>query len=336
MIPEKVTMISSKYFLSLALTTTQQLYWWGIAPAILAAQTKGHRKSAGRKLFTWGDNLSWELSDGGASPLRVPHQLLHPGGVKWTSISCGLGFTVGVSVEGDIYVWGRNDKGHMGVAGPNYLPRKALRYVPPRTVYVKSSNPSITIPRKLSFASASGSSEIRLTDGQKELFISFVGSLEPAVVSEVSSLLLQPPVYCLPAAYFFLLAGNLIRAAEILLHIPVEETDWLWSSSTTSEQKSLFDVVFELICKHPDFIAMQSESVSDLLCTYKYAVHISKSKKLYALACLLLIRKPEMLAELKSRTTLEILEKCLPDPSNQDSQTSQEPAEVCFYAFYAV
>ena len=39
---------------------------------------------------------------------------LVPGGLKFESISAGAGHTCGVTPDGSLYCWGRNDKGQLG------------------------------------------------------------------------------------------------------------------------------------------------------------------------------------------------------------------------------
>lgn len=155
--------------------------------------------------------------------------------------------------------------------------------------------------------------------------------MDSNTISDISSQLLKNPVYCLPAVYVHLLAGDLIHAIEFFVQIPSKEIEAIADNNNEQEGSELFafiDVIWDLICKHPNF-TVQSKAVSDLLSTFVVGDRIVKSKKLSALAPLLLISKPEVLSSLNSSETLEILEKWQPDPSLHGLQVSQNSVQVC-------
>lgn len=155
--------------------------------------------------------------------------------------------------------------------------------------------------------------------------------MDSETISNISSRLLRNPVYCLPAVYVHLLAGDLIHAIEFLVKIPSKEIEELADNNNEQEGSESFafiDVVWDLISKHPNF-TVQSKAISDLLSTFSVGDHVVKSKKLSALASLLLISKPEVLSSLKASETLEILEKWQPDPSFHGLRVSQNSVQVC-------
>lgn len=155
--------------------------------------------------------------------------------------------------------------------------------------------------------------------------------MDSNTISNISSELLRNPVYCLPAVYVHLLAGDLIHAVEFLVQIPSKEIEEIADNNNEQGGSELFafiDVVWDLMCKHPDF-TIQTKAVSDLLNTFAVGDRVAKSKKLSALAPLLLISKPEVLSSLNSSETLKILEKWQPDPSFHGLQVSQNSLQVC-------
>jgi alpha-tubulin suppressor-like RCC1 family protein len=63
--------------------------------------------------YCWGSNEHGQLGNGavgGSSPAPV----LVGGGIKFTRISAGSGFTCALAVDGSPYCWGRNDVGQLG------------------------------------------------------------------------------------------------------------------------------------------------------------------------------------------------------------------------------
>lgn len=175
---------------------------------------------------------------------------------------------------------------------------------------------------------------MRFDEGRKRLFIDFVKKLDSNTISDISSQLLRNPIYCLPAVYMHLLAGDLIHGTETLVHISSEETEAMSDNNNTSAEDSalcsLVDVVWDMICSHPDF-SVQSHALRDLLNNFPVGDRVFKSKKLCALAPLLLISKPEMLSGLSSVDTLKLLEKWEPDPAAHGLLVSQEAIQVPFF-----
>lgn len=182
----------------------------------------------------------------------------------------------------------------------------------------------------LSFKSFVQISEICLNELRKRSFIDFVKKMDFDVISNISYQLLKNPVYCLPAVYVHLLAGDLINAIECLVQIPPKAIEAITDNNNEQEGSELFeliDVVWDLLCKHPSFTA-QSKALSDLSSMYTIGDRIVKSKKLSALASLLLISKPGLITSLNSHF-LEILEKWQPDSFLQSLHVAQNSVQVC-------
>ncbi|VBB32718.1 unnamed protein product, partial [Acanthocheilonema viteae] len=288
-----------------------------------------------KNLYTWGKSLDMQLGHGNKKEQEEPHQLFEPADVAWDFVSCGYDFTTAVTSKGTVYVWGRNYKGHLGVES-SVSPSGSRKIVfktakgPSKTIEVAGDSPCIPRPTKFPSLVAFTLTEVCFDEVRKRSFIDFVKKMDSNTISNISSQLLRNPVYCLPAVYVHLLAGDLIHAIEFLVRIPSKEMEEMVDNNNEQEGSALFafiDVVWDLLCKHPNF-TVQSKAVSDLLNTFAVSDRVVKSKELSALAPLLLISKPEVLSSLNSFETLEILEKWQPDLSFHGLQVSQNSVQV--------
>ncbi|KAM3725707.1 X-linked retinitis pigmentosa GTPase regulator [Dirofilaria immitis] len=289
-----------------------------------------------KNLYTWGKSLDMQLGHGNKKEQEEPHQLFEPADVAWDFVSCGYDFTTAVTSTGTVYVWGRNYKGHLGVES-SVTPAVTRKIIfktakgPSRTIEVAGDNSCIPRPTKLPslIAFALTVSEIRFDEVKKLKLIDFVKKLDLNAISNISSQLLANPIYCLPSVYVHLLAGDLIHAIEFLAQIPQKEIKTIVDNNNELEESELFafiDVIWDLICKHPNF-TVQSKTLSDLLSTFAVGDRVIKNKKLCALVPLLFISKSEILASLDSSEILEILEKWQSDPSYHGLQLSQNSVQ---------
>jgi alpha-tubulin suppressor-like RCC1 family protein len=73
--------------------------------------------------YCWGDDSAGELGDGGANPqeFSATPQII-PGGMRWLSISAGVGFACGIQTDNSLWCWG--DLGFGGFGG--ILPTRVL------------------------------------------------------------------------------------------------------------------------------------------------------------------------------------------------------------------
>uniref|UniRef100_A0A8R1TTY3 RCC1-like domain-containing protein n=1 Tax=Onchocerca volvulus TaxID=6282 RepID=A0A8R1TTY3_ONCVO len=287
-----------------------------------------------KNLYTWGKSLDMQLGHGNKKEQEEPHQLFEPADVAWDFVSCGYDFTTAVTSRGTVYVWGRNYKGNLGVESgvSSSVSRKIVFKTakgPSRTIEVGGDSCCIARPTKFPSLVAFALTEVCFDEVRKYSLIDFVKKLDSCTISNISSQLLTNPVYCLPAVYMHLLAGDLIHAIEFLTQIPSKEIEAIADNNNELEGSELFafiDVIWDLICKHPNF-AVQSKALSDLLSTFAVGDRVVKSRKLSALVPLLLISKPEILSSLDSSEILEILEKWQPDPSIHGLQISQNSVQ---------
>lgn len=71
--------------------------------------------------FCWGGNTAGQLGIGAVSPTTCnsvpcsPTPAAVAGGLKFRSLSAGDAFTCGVTTSGELYCWGSNDSGQLGV-----------------------------------------------------------------------------------------------------------------------------------------------------------------------------------------------------------------------------
>jgi alpha-tubulin suppressor-like RCC1 family protein len=93
--------------------------------------------------YCWGNNKEGQLgattsqicSTGFASPLNTAPCSTTPvpvsGGLKFSSVSVGLDHVCGVTVEGNVYCWGRNDYGEIGIGVQDAAIRTPVRVIGP-------------------------------------------------------------------------------------------------------------------------------------------------------------------------------------------------------------
>ncbi|XP_005100274.1 uncharacterized protein LOC101858037 isoform X2 [Aplysia californica] len=103
-IPQPVMSIATKYFHSVAVTTTNKVYVWGCHPHNLrqVASSMRQGKAAGRYIPEQTSFLN---------PSLVDTTYVHG---KITKVCCGSLHTVLVAEDGGVYVWGRNLEGQLG------------------------------------------------------------------------------------------------------------------------------------------------------------------------------------------------------------------------------
>ncbi len=69
------------------------------------------------KMMAWGNDQWGQLGDGvSGSPSSTPQSVHMPSGVTFTSVAAGGEDTFGVASDGELWAWGRNTDGELGVA----------------------------------------------------------------------------------------------------------------------------------------------------------------------------------------------------------------------------
>eukprot|EP00742_Colponemidia_sp_Colp-10_P005454 GILJ01005829.1.p1 GENE.GILJ01005829.1~~GILJ01005829.1.p1 ORF type:complete len:443 (+),score=58.28 GILJ01005829.1:159-1331(+) len=89
------------------------------------------------QLFTWGRGEYGRLGHGNSSDGKTPEMVRffetvkHNGGpVKITQVACGGHFTIALTETGQVFSWGRNDFGQLGLGGQQVMDVYSLENVP--------------------------------------------------------------------------------------------------------------------------------------------------------------------------------------------------------------
>lgn len=68
------------------------------------------------RAFFWGCNNNGELGLGDVERRASPHVVPTPGGVMYSQLALGATHVVGVNRNGELFGWGRNSNGQLGLA----------------------------------------------------------------------------------------------------------------------------------------------------------------------------------------------------------------------------
>jgi alpha-tubulin suppressor-like RCC1 family protein len=69
-----------------------------------------------------------QLGRGTLTPETVPERIPALGGLNIIQIDCGKWHNVALTSEGDLYVWGWNKFGQLGLPCPDFEVNKAIKY----------------------------------------------------------------------------------------------------------------------------------------------------------------------------------------------------------------
>ncbi len=86
------------------------------------------------RLFAWGLNTSGQLGLGPNTPtlslVPTPTPVPSPAHARWSQVAAGSGFSLGLTTTGELFAWGNNESGQLGIG--RLLPRAdAPHQVPP-------------------------------------------------------------------------------------------------------------------------------------------------------------------------------------------------------------
>jgi alpha-tubulin suppressor-like RCC1 family protein len=88
--------------------------------AIAAGQSHGLAIANDGRLFAWGAGSYGQLGTGSTTNAFAPVQVGFPVGVtNWISICAGLYHSLAIGSEGELYAWGRNNSGQLGIGNTN-------------------------------------------------------------------------------------------------------------------------------------------------------------------------------------------------------------------------
>ena len=96
----------------------------GEVVAIAAGSSQSLALTVGGQLYAWGANLFGELGNGTTTGSDVPVPVTMPGGVTFIAIAAGGDHSLAVSATGQVYAWGANFYGQLGIGGtsPSNIP----------------------------------------------------------------------------------------------------------------------------------------------------------------------------------------------------------------------
>lgn len=66
-------------------------------------------------MYSWGSNGYGQLGDGTLTDRRTPFRLAAPTGTTWAGVAAGFGHTVALCANGQLYTWGDNHYGQLGI-----------------------------------------------------------------------------------------------------------------------------------------------------------------------------------------------------------------------------
>ncbi|CAD5226815.1 unnamed protein product [Bursaphelenchus xylophilus] len=69
------------------------------------------------EIYTWGKGLDKQLGHGTKTDKIIPTKLVEPVDVVWKYVHCGRNTTMAITNRGECFIWGRNDRGQLGVKG---------------------------------------------------------------------------------------------------------------------------------------------------------------------------------------------------------------------------
>uniref|UniRef100_A0A914I8D7 Uncharacterized protein n=1 Tax=Globodera rostochiensis TaxID=31243 RepID=A0A914I8D7_GLORO len=194
------------------------------------------------ELFTWGKSLEMQLGHLNRKEKVQPTKVEAPQGVRWVEVVCARNFTTAVSVEGKIFVWGRNDKFQLGL-GPTDLKApgqirkialKSYKGTAQRSVELPVDNcvetPSI-VPGLRAFTE--GPEQTIPNEAQLSEVFSNANQL---ALNTLSRFLLKHPLLNFMAVQAHLMSGDLLAALRLL--VSLVKRDGLLSESTSTLSQS--------------------------------------------------------------------------------------------------
>ncbi|CAM1326226.1 Uncharacterised protein g9199 [Pycnogonum litorale] len=127
-LPEPVAHVSAGFFHSVALTSTNKLYTWGVNPQSLRLQAQVSRKTRGQRIQS-GNTQQPTLLEMATSEKDTQTNHLVPKSIDTSLIdsrikqlSCGAAHTALITTNGEVFTWGRNYDGQLGIGS-----RKEIR-----------------------------------------------------------------------------------------------------------------------------------------------------------------------------------------------------------------
>uniref|UniRef100_A0A0N5AEV3 Kinetochore-associated protein 1 n=1 Tax=Syphacia muris TaxID=451379 RepID=A0A0N5AEV3_9BILA len=296
-------------------------------------------------LYTWGKGLEMQLGHGNKKELDKPRPLLS--GLMWKSVSCGLDFTAALSSDGSVYVWGRNDKGHLGV-GLDSLSLEAREIVlktdkGTRTLQL-SSGSCVSKPQKLPTVISSFASEVAFSEVSIKNFIEKLKAVDVEILRDISASLLRNPIHSTAAVFVHLLAGDITSATKLFLAIrelensnakllesvslglhsesECDTTSSAVSSSGECKNDLLCNLLWDIASRHPNH-STQWELLSVILAHFPMGGRILNDRKLRAQAPTVMATSSNLLDGLDATQKLQLIEKWCPQNLDEFVEVAQ-------------
>ncbi len=67
------------------------------------------------EMYSWGSNGYGQLGDGTLNDHLTPFRIAGPAGTSWAGVSAGFGHTLALAANGELYTWGDNHYGQLGI-----------------------------------------------------------------------------------------------------------------------------------------------------------------------------------------------------------------------------
>ena len=69
----------------------------------------------GTELYTWGQGMFSQLGHGDQEPQNQPRSIVSFGGINVKSVSCGHAYTAVLLASGEVYSFGNDSHGQLGL-----------------------------------------------------------------------------------------------------------------------------------------------------------------------------------------------------------------------------
>lgn len=187
------------------------------------------------EVFTWGKALELQLGHGARKERAQPTRLEPKGlltAVRWSSVVCSRNFTVALSMDGMVYVWGRNDRNELGIgnAQTKKQQQQPIRRILLRTEKGKTQR-AVELPADNCVEQPTMLPGLRvpLQDGMEQAAPSesqisiLLSSADQHSIFSVSRFLCRHPVHAFVAVHAHLMSGDLLAALRLLIAIAQRE-----------------------------------------------------------------------------------------------------------------
>lgn len=83
--------------------------------SLFAGMSHGLALTKAGHVLAWGADAAGQLGNGGTADRHVPVQVHLPSGVKAASIAAGQDYSMALTTDSAVLVWGGNSRGQLGI-----------------------------------------------------------------------------------------------------------------------------------------------------------------------------------------------------------------------------